>query len=354
MYALSDYDYQLPDRLIAQHPVTGRDRSRLMVVDRKQRRFDHHRFDELPVLLDAGDVLVVNNTEVVPGRLYGRKASGGRVEVLILDYALGVKRLKTDGRFVSPCLVRASKRPAVGSRIQFEADFSAEVLESRDEIQTLCFDGPGDVEAAIARLGCPPLPPYIRRTASDPQNKADATAYQTVYACIKGAVAAPTAGLHFTEALIAEMTAAGIAVAPITLHVGYGTFMPVRVDDIRAHRMHSERFHLPAESVAAIHRARSDGRRTVAVGTTSVRTLEYATDRSGRLRPGDGENDLFIYPGYRFRTVDAMVTNFHLPKSTLLMLVSAFADRDLIMAAYAEAIQREYRFYSYGDAMLIL
>ncbi|MFZ7125063.1 MAG: tRNA preQ1(34) S-adenosylmethionine ribosyltransferase-isomerase QueA [Desulfobacterales bacterium] len=354
MFSINDYDYPLPEHLIAQHPVAGRDRSRLLVVDRRSGRLQHRRFDALTELLSPGDVLVVNNTEVVPARLYGRKATGGRVEVLILDYTEGLKRYRTAGRFVSPCLIRASKRPRVGSRIRFDSDFHAEVIDSCEDLHTLRFECTGDVEAAISRMGCPPLPPYIRRDPDSPERRRDVDNYQTVYACVKGAIAAPTAGLHFTAPLLEELRAAGIEVATVTLHVGYGTFLPVRVDDIREHRMHGERFDLPPETVAAVDRARDAGRRVVAVGTTSVRTLENAVDPNGRLTAGRGENHLFIYPGYEFRAVDAMITNFHLPKSTLLMLVSAFAGMETIRSAYAEAIRNEYRFFSYGDAMLIL
>lgn len=354
MFSIEDYDYRLPGHLIAQHPVPERDSSRLMVVDRKSGRTAHHRFDALPELLSPGDLVVINNTEVVAARLFGKKETGGRVEVLILDYHGGAEQLRSGGRFVTPCLLRASKRPKPGSRIRFDDECVAEVLENREGTDLLRFESPGDIEKAIARLGLPPLPPYIRRESTEAERAADARSYQTVYARIKGAVAAPTAGLHFTQKLMERLAASGIEIVPITLHVGYGTFLPVRVNDIRDHRMHGERFDLSTESARAINRAKAEGRRIVAVGTTSVRTLEYAAGPDGKIKPGAGENHLFIYPGHTFRMVDAMVTNFHLPKSTLLMLVSAFAGRDAILGAYGEAIRREYRFYSYGDAMLIL
>ncbi len=353
MYALSDYDYHLPDDLIAQHPAPQRDRSRLMVVDRHTASISHHHFDDLPEVLDPGDVLVINDTRVVAGRLLGRKETGGRVEVLVLDFAQARAGAENGRGFVSPCLIRASKPPRIGARLHFDRGLVGEVTERRGEIQTLRFSGPPDVAAAIEKAGLPPLPPYIRREEGDSDLDKDSRSYQTVYARVKGAVAAPTAGLHFTDALLDRLRAFGIETIPITLHVGYGTFIPVRVDDIRDHRMHSEGYHLTAESAEAVNRAQQQGRRIIAVGTTSVRTLEFASGADGQVRPGSGKNDLFIYPGYRFRSIGAMVTNFHLPKSTLLMLVSAFAGNRLIRDAYAEAVRHGYRFYSYGDAMLI-
>jgi S-adenosylmethionine:tRNA ribosyltransferase-isomerase len=353
MYALSDYDYHLPDHLIAQHPAPERDRSRLMVVDRRTASIGHQRFDDLPDLLDPGDALVLNDTQVVAGRLLGRKETGGRVEVLVLDFAQASAGVKNGRGFVSPCLIRASKAPKVGSRLLFDGGLVGVVTERREGIQTIRFSGPSDVAAAIEKAGLPPLPPYIRREKGDADSEKDSRSYQTVYARVKGAVAAPTAGLHFTDALLDRLRSSGVDIIPITLHVGYGTFLPVRVDDIRDHRMHTEGYDLTAESAEAINRARQKGRRIVAVGTTSVRTIEFASKPDGHVRPGRGKNDLFIYPGYRFRSVGAMVTNFHLPKSTLLMLVSAFAGNRLIRDAYTEAVRHGYRFYSYGDAMLI-
>jgi S-adenosylmethionine:tRNA ribosyltransferase-isomerase len=306
----------------------------------------------LPDLLTPCDLLVVNNTRVVPARLLGHKSTGGKVEVLILDYAGGLQRLSAEGVFTSACLIKASKKPKPGARLHFSDDLSAEIIASRDDIHTLQFTSPHSFEATLERTGIVPLPPYIKR-AAPAENPHDRHDYQTVYATEKGAVAAPTAGLHFTPRLMQALEARGIPVVALTLHVGHGTFLPVRVTDIRDHAMHAERFTVTPTVAAAINRHKARGGRIVAVGTTSVRTLEYAAGPDGRLQAMDGQNDLYIYPGYRFRLVDAMITNFHLPQSTLLMLVSAFAGREAILAAYREAIQQRYRFFSYGDGMLI-
>jgi len=350
VYSLSDYRYDLPPERIAQTPAPDRDASRLLTLDRETGAADHRRFRDLPDLLRPADLLVVNNTQVVPARLTGRKETGGRAEVLILDYT---GKTNNGGPPVHRCLVKASKRARPGTRIRFDDDLSGEVIGFRDGIHTVKFMCGGDFEAILYRIGRMPLPPYIRRDeAADPPCD-DGTAYQTVYAARKGAVAAPTAGLHFTPDLLGRLKAAGVGIAEITLHVGYGTFLPVRVEDIRDHRMHAETYTIPEAAAESINRARAEARRIVAVGTTCVRTLEWAADKAGRIVAGSGDCDLFIYPGYRFKTVDAMITNFHLPESTLLMLVSAFAGRDRVLAAYREAIEHGYRFYSYGDAMFI-
>ena len=352
MYALSDYDYTLPQELIAQSPAERRDQARLMIMDRRSGARQHARFSDLPDRLRPRDLLVVNNTRVIPARLFGRKATGGKVEVLILDYPGGLERLAAEGAFTAECLVKASKKPPPGSRLYFSEDLSAEVLTSTAESLLLRFASRGPFETVLQRIGVMPLPPYIKRGGGHESHR-DREDYQTVYASQNGAVAAPTAGLHFTPELMGAIAGRGIAVAALTLHVGYGTFLPVRVGDIRDHRMHAERFRITAAAAEAINRHKADGGRIVAVGTTSVRTLEYASDAQGRLRALEGTNDLYIYPGYRFRMVDAMITNFHLPQSTLLMLVSAFAGRQAVLEAYQEAIRRRYRFFSYGDAMLI-
>jgi len=352
MFSLNDYDYSLPPERIAQHPASNRDQARLMVMNRHTGALRHQRFDDLPALLAPGDLLVVNNTRVVPVRLFGRKATGGKVEILILDYPGGLRRLETEGAFVSECLVKASKKPAPGTRLLFGDDLAAEILASDEERHVLKFTSRESFTTVLERIGVMPLPPYIKRPdpTATPADRAD---YQTVYAAENGAVAAPTAGLHFTPELMKALENRGITVAALTLHVGYGTFVPVRVDDIRHHRMHAEYCRVPPQVAETVNRQRARGGRIVAVGTTSVRTLEYAAAPDGRLRPMEGANDLFIYPGYRFRVVDAMITNFHLPQSTLLMLVSAFAGRDPILRAYREAIRERYRFFSYGDGMLI-
>jgi S-adenosylmethionine:tRNA ribosyltransferase-isomerase len=351
MYLLSDYHYELPEELIAQQPIGKRDRSRLLVLDRRTGAIRHGVFTDLLQHLSAGDVLVVNDTEVIPARLHGRKATGGRVEVLLIDFAGGRSE---PGRFVAPCLVKASKHPRIGSEIEFDRQLSARVVDGSSGVFTLDFRFEGRFEDRLFELGKTPLPPYIRRPARDGEMVDDRLRYQTVYAARKGAVAAPTAGLHFTEEMLAQLQSAGVRIACVTLHVGYGTFLPVRVSDIRKHRMHSERYRLSQEAVDTIRRAADRGKRVIAVGTTCVRTLEHAARQHGGPIPSTGVSDLFIYPGYRFRLVDGLVTNFHLPCSTLLMLVSAFAGREKVLAAYAAAIKQRYRFYSYGDAMLIM
>ncbi|MBW1821791.1 MAG: tRNA preQ1(34) S-adenosylmethionine ribosyltransferase-isomerase QueA, partial [Deltaproteobacteria bacterium] len=296
-----------------------------------------------------GDILIINNTEVIPGRLLGRKETGGKAEVLILDYAGG----KADsGNFASECLINASKHTKAGTFIFFGNGLKGEVTGFFNGVYSLKFYCSGDFESLLYKMGKIPLPPYIKRNENDSSCN-DKTAYQTVYAREKGAVAAPTAGLHFTKELIEKLKSRGVGIAAITLHVGYGTFLPVRSSDIRDHRIHSERFFIPESTAVIINRARKEGRRIIAVGTTCVRTLEFASDKNGTVSSGNGICNLFIYPGYKFKVVDAMITNFHLPESTLLMLVSAFAGRENVLGAYKCAIKNKYRFYSYGDAMLI-
>ncbi len=354
MFSLSDYHYNLPSDLIAQQPAEHRDRSNLLRLDRQNGEVSHHRFNEIGDNLKPGDVLVVNDTAVIPGRLVGKKESGGKVEVLISDYAGGRKSNVKNDNFVCKCLVKASKRPGPGAWFHFADGLKAEVLEAGNGAHTLRFYFNGDFEALLDRIGQVPLPPYIKRNHEVVSPCDDKVSYQTVYAGPKGAIAAPTAGLHFTAELLNKLKAGGINIVRLTLHVGYGTFLPVRVADIRKHQMHSEQFTICEKSADTINKARACGKRVVAVGTTCVRTLEYAADSKGYVAAGSGRCDLFIFPGYRFKTVDAMITNFHLPESTLLMLVSAFAGRENILDAYREAISRKYRFYSYGDAMLII
>lgn len=353
MYSINDYDYHLPEENIAQQPAAQRDQSRLLVVGRKSGSLHHGYFSDLPDHLSDSDVLVVNNTEVVPARLVGRKESGGRVELLLLDYTPADLRDAGEAGVEMRCLVKASKRPRIGSRFVFEAGLTAEVVGIDGMQQRVRFSHEGDFERLLYRIGKVPLPPYIRRGDAG-EGGADRTHYQTIYASQKGAVAAPTAGLHFTENILERLRKKGVKVVEITLHVGYGTFSPVRVSDIRQHTMHAERFCISGQTAAMINQARQSGRRVVAVGTTCVRTLEFASTVDGEVVPGKGSCDLFIYPGYPFKVVDAMVTNFHLPQSTLLMLVAALAGRDTILRAYRTAIEKGYRFYSYGDAMLIL
>ncbi len=351
MYSLSDYDYHLPIKHIAQTPADRRDRSRLLRLCRKTGRTHHHRFDDLVHLLAPGDVLVVNNTEVIPARLFGRKETGGRVEVLLLNYPQARPDDAT-GRMTGRCLIRASRRPGVGTRIRLGDAATATVTGFDKGVFDIDLSFDGDMDAILNRIGHIPLPPYIQRNGDAPPCD-DARAYQTVFAREKGAVAAPTAGLHFTPDLLNQLKSAGVQIVTITLHVGYGTFSPVRVDDIRDHQIHTEAYRISTPAARTINAARAAGHRIIAVGTTSCRTLEYAARPAGGVAPGRGMCDLFIYPGYRFKVVDALITNFHLPQSTLLMLVSALAGREKILAAYRAAIEQGYRFFSYGDAMFI-
>jgi S-adenosylmethionine:tRNA ribosyltransferase-isomerase len=336
---LSDFDYELPQELIAQHPAAERAGSRLLHLDAASGAIADRRFAELVDLLDAGDLLVVNDTRVIKARLHGRKATGGAVEVL-------VERVLDAHRALAQ--VRASKPPKAGGRLVLGRDVEAEVMGRAGEFYELAFaEGVLDV---LAREGEVPLPPYITHAA----RAQDEARYQTVYAREPGAVAAPTAGLHFDDAMLAALRAKGVGIASLTLHVGAGTFQPVRVDDISKHVMHSERYSIPPATVEAIEATREKKGRVVAVGTTALRALEAAAaSREGGLAAGAAETRIFIVPGFRFRVVDRLVTNFHLPRSTLLMLVSAFAGPDNIRRAYAHAVAARYRFFSYGDAMLI-
>ena len=342
------FDYDLPPRLIAQRPTARRDHSRLLVLDRTTGALNHRRFDQLAELLRRGDLLVLNDTRVVPARLVGRKATGGRVELLL------VERLEATTRgAVWRCWLKASRRPERGSRLTFPEGVHATVLDRAGadwRVGLECIEGP--LDARLEQVGRPPLPPYIRRD-DDEASSEDRRRYQTVFARRPGAIAAPTAGLHFTEALLAGLHDAGVEQAWLTLHVGLGTFQPVTAERVEEHRMHEERYELPDETARAVASTRERGGRVIAVGTTVVRTLEQCAEGDGRVRAASGRSALFIYPGFRFRVVDAMITNFHLPRSTLLMLVSAFAGREPVLAAYRKAVAEEYRFYSYGDAMLI-
>ena len=352
MYTLNDYDYHLPEVLIAQTPSTERDGSRLLHLNRDNGTVSHRHFQDIVNLLRPSDVLVVNNTRVIPGRLHGRKETGGKAELLILNYGETDGRRRDDRNRVYHCLIKASKQAGAGTRIFFDAGLVAEVRDFSNGIYTVAFSAPEPFDSLLSRIGRMPLPPYIKRSETQP-DESDRKRYQTVYASKQGAIAAPTAGLHFTDEVLSRISKKGVAVTAVTLHVGYGTFVPVRVDDIRDHRMHEEWFSIPDETARIVNRAKAGGRRVVAVGTTSVRTLEYAAGPDGVIQPGSGRCDLFIYPGYPFKTVDAMITNFHLPRSTLLMLVSAFAGRKTILGAYETAVNEKYRFFSYGDAMFI-
>ena len=352
MFQLSDYAYDLSADKIAQIPCKNRCDSRLLQVNRRGETLAHHRFKEIVSLLKPDDLLVINTTRVVPARLLGKKETGGKIEVLIIDYAAGINHLERTGFFQCDCLVKASKNPKKGTRLLLSDSVEARIEAVKGGIFEIRFLNGDKFVEFLKKSGKIPLPPYIKR-GDEICGQNDPEDYQTVYATEEGAVAAPTAGLHFTESLMKDLKKKGIEFAPITLHVGYGTFVPVRVADIRDHQIHSEYFSLSQETADKINTAKRQNRRIVAVGTTSVRTLEFLADTTGQVTAQTGLCDLFIYPGYTFKCVDAMITNFHLPESTLLMLVSAFYSRENILDAYQEAINKDYRFFSYGDAMLI-
>ena len=359
---VSEFDYLLPAGLIAQEPLPDRAAARLLRLDRPTGALEDQCFREFPELLRGGDLVVFNNTRVFPARLYGRRSGSkaqplsphnpaareflkGQVEVLL------TKQIAHDPNEWE-CLVRPGRKIGVGERLFFGQgdELAAEVVARGDfGERRLRFDPAPDFFERIERLGHVPLPPYISRE----DRPADRERYQTVYARERGSVAAPTAGLHFTPEILGRLKERGIETAEITLHVGLGTFQPVRVQNVAEHKLHSEAFSISAEAAERINRALDENRRVVAVGTTTVRTLEYATSISGRVQPGSGEANLFIYPGFQFRVVGAILTNFHLPQSTLLMLVCAFEGRNQVLAAYRHAVQKRYRFYSYGDCMFV-
>jgi S-adenosylmethionine:tRNA ribosyltransferase-isomerase len=353
--ALSDYDFELPPESIAQQPLAERDASRLLVLDRQSGRLSHHRYSQLAELLRPTDLLVLNDTRVVQARLLGHKPlTGGRAELLLVHPATGTSLEQALGEPAAGqawvCLGQASKGLKPGTQLDFPGGLQAQVEAALGEGQwRVVFGGDGSLAERLASAGRLPLPPYIARAPT----VEDEARYQTVYARVPGSIAAPTAGLHLTPQLLGRLQARGIATTSVTLDIGPGTFLPVRTEDESLHRMHPERFSLSAEAAEEIESARAEGRRVVAVGTTVVRTLESAVEDTGRLRAGLGQTELFLRPGARFRVVDALLTNFHLPRSTLLMLVCAFAGREKVLAAYREAVQAGYRFFSYGDAMLV-
>ena len=337
----SDYFYELPPELIAQDPLEDRSSSRLMVLDQKTGAVSHHVFREIPSFLRPGDCLVLNNTRVIPARLLGvREETGGAVEVLLL------KRRTGD---VWECLVKPGKKARPGTRLAFGDGLLhaqvEDVVEDGNRLIRFFYDGIW--EEVLDRLGEMPLPPYITHKLQD-KNR-----YQTVYARFDGSAAAPTAGLHFTPKLLQQIEDMGVDLAYVTLHVGLGTFRPVKVENVKEHHMHSEYYQVSAEAAEKINRTKKNGGRVICVGTTSCRTVESAADENGQVEAGCGDTDIFIYPGYRFKVLDALITNFHLPESTLVMLVSALAGREHVLAAYEEAVKERYRFFSFGDAMLI-
>ncbi|MEY8331541.1 tRNA preQ1(34) S-adenosylmethionine ribosyltransferase-isomerase QueA [Lachnospiraceae bacterium 47-T17] len=339
---VSDFYYDLPKELIAQDPLEDRAASRLLVLGKKDGSIRHETFRDVTGYLRAGDCLVINNTRVIPARLFGqREDTGGAVELLLL------KRRSTD---VWETLVKPGKKARTGARLCFGGGLlTGEIVEVLpDGNRLIQFSYEGIFEELLDRLGQMPLPPYITHTL------ADQTRYQTVYAKHDGSAAAPTAGLHFTPALLDEIRGMGVKIAEVTLHVGLGTFRPVKVEQVSDHHMHTEYYEVSAEAASLINETKQAGGRVIAVGTTSCRTLESAADADGFLTEKNGWTDIFIYPGYRFRAIDALITNFHLPESTLVMLVSALAGREHVMHAYEEAIRERYRFFSFGDAMLVL
>jgi len=350
VYDLAAYDYELPEELIAQVPAECREKSRLLVLNRRTGNIAHHRFEDITTFLRPGDLLVVNNTKVVPARLNASKGTGGRVEVLVLDPHRSVESSPGKGH---ECLLRSSKPVKDGTILHLQGGLQAVVLDKGlNGRAMLRFPSEKPLLELLQDCGEVPLPPYIKREC--PVHRVnDHLCYQTVYASRPGAVAAPTAGLHFSSSLLHDLSAMGVESTAVTLHVGYGTFSPIRDPDFRHHTMHAEHVEVTEEAAQRIQAAKESGRRVIAVGTTVVRSLEWVASMGNDLRPFSGACDHYIYPGYEFKVVDAMITNFHLPKSSLLLLVSAFAGREKILRAYEKAVLHRYRFFSYGDAMFI-
>ena len=337
------FDYDLPEEQIAQFPTQKRDASKLLVVDRKTGKIDHKHFYDILNYLNPGDCLVLNNSKVIHARLVGTKEkTGATIEIFL------IKRLDDDRWEV---MIKPAKRLKPGDIVNFSEDFKARLIDVTDDgLRVVKFLYEGIFMERLAQLGKMPLPPYIKRKADD----TDDGRYQTVYSEVEGSVAAPTAGLHFTEELLEKVQSKGVTIAYLTLHVGIGTFRPVKVDKIEDHTMHKEFYEISRKAADTINTAKDNGGRIICVGTTSVRTIESVSDKNGVIHPGTGETGIYIYPGYKFKVVDSLITNFHLPKSTLLMLISAFYDREKILEVYQIAIDNDYRFFSYGDAMLII
>ncbi len=353
-FTLKAYNYTLPSDNIAQHPADTRENSRLLIMHRENGKWNHSTFHQIIDLLNPGDLLVVNNTKVFPARLYGRKESGGKVEVFLLSYPVLKKSGETKKGAEVTALIKSSKRPKPGTHLLLGPDLEAEVLELLDGGKVkieLSYSRDKELSTILEQYGQVPLPPYISR--KDGTTEEDRKRYQTVYADKPGAVAAPTAGLHFSEKLLQSIHQKGVDTTQITLHVGHGTFAPVRCEDIRDHIIHEEYVSVSAESADKINSVRKNGGKIWAVGTTTVRTLEFMSDQEGQVQAGDDWCGLYILPGYQFKVVDNLITNFHLPESSLLFLVSALCGRKPLMASYREAIDMGYRFYSYGDAMAI-
>lgn len=338
---VSEFRFELPEELIAQHPYDKRDEARLMVLDKKAQKMEHKIFKNVIDYLEPGDCLVINNTKVLPARLYGKKETGANVEFLLL------KRIEGD---FWEAMVRPGNKLKPGTKVTFgEGILKAEILEVLDGgNRKVKFVYQGIFNEILDQIGLMPLPPYIKETLKEKDK------YQTVYAKHDGSSAAPTAGLHFTQELLEQIKQKGVQIANVTLHVGIGTFRPVKVENIEEHNMHSEHYYIKQEDVEKINTAKKNGHKVVAVGTTSCRVLESVADENGFVRETEGDTDIFIYPGYQFKCIDRLITNFHLPESTLIMLVSSLAGKDFVMQAYEEAVRERYQFFSFGDAMLIL
>ena len=337
---VSDFDYELPEELIAQTPIEKRDESRLMVLDREKQTIEHRKFKDIIEYLKPGDVLVRNNTKVIPARIYGKKETGANVEFLLLHNIEGD---------IWECIVRPGNKLHIGTKVIFgDGLLKAEILDIMEGgTRKVKFYYNGIFNEILDKIGLMPLPPYIHEELKEKDR------YQTVYAKYEGSAAAPTAGLHFTEELFEDLRKKGIEVANVTLHVGIGTFRPVKEETVEEHKMHTEHFYIKKEDVEKINNAKKEGRRVIAVGTTSCRVLESIADENGFVKETEEDTGIFIYPGYKFKCIDGLITNFHLPQSTLLMLVSALAGKDYIMKAYKEAVKEKYRFFSFGDAMII-
>ena len=338
---VSDFNYDLPEELIAQHPYDKRDEARLMVLHRNTKQIEHKVFKDIIDYLEPGDCLVLNDTKVIPARLYGKKNTGAKVEFLLL------KRIENDDW---EAMVRPGNKLKAGAKVSFgDGILQAEVLETLEGgNRRVRFTYEGIFNEILDKVGLMPLPPYIKENIKEENEK-----YQTVYAKYEGSAAAPTAGLHFTEELLEKIKEKGVEIAKVTLHVGIGTFRPVKVENVEEHKMHSEHFYVKQIEADKINKAKETGHRVVAVGTTSCRVLESVSDENGKMKEIETDTSIFIYPGYKFKCVDALITNFHLPESTLIMLVSSLAGKDFIMKAYKEAVEKRYKFFSFGDAMFI-
>lgn len=338
---VSDFNYELPKELIAQHPYDKRDEARLMVLDKTNKTIEHKVFKDVIDYLNPGDCLVINNTKVIPARLYGKKDTGANVEVLLLN------RIEGD---TWEAMVRPGSKLKPGARVEFgNGILKAEILEVLEGgNRKVKFEYEGIFNEILDKVGLMPLPPYITEASREDNEK-----YQTVYAKYEGSAAAPTAGLHFTEELLQKIKEKGVQVANVTLHVGIGTFRPVKVETVEDHEMHSEHYYIKQEDAEKINNAKKSGHKVIAVGTTSCRVLESVADENGMVKEIEGDTNIFIYPGYKFKCIDALITNFHLPESTLIMLVSSLAGKDFILKAYNEAVAKKYKFFSFGDAMII-